>query len=96
MSKYFKTKAEFDKWIADSFFKIAEQMVMNNPTDDEIIEKMLEEGYTDLDNLVSDGHAYMIGTHTNGGWIYEDEADIEYIKRTGSNVEIRKRIERSL
>lgn len=66
-------------------------MVMNNPTDDEIIEKMLEEGYTDLDNLVSDGHAYMIGTHTNNGWIYEDEADIEYIKKTGSNVEVRKR-----
>ena len=94
MSKYFKTGEEFDEWIHNRFFKMEKvEDILNfyDPTAEEMIEALIEDGYTDLNNLVEDGHGYQIGEYTNDGWIYEDEADIEYIKSHGIKRELRKR-----
>lgn len=92
MANYFKTKEEFNQWISKRFEpKTAEEMLSMNITDDDIIQALIDDDYTDLNNLVLDGHAYQIGSYSNNGWIYEDEADKEYIERTGSKVELRKR-----
>lgn len=83
MSRYFETKKEFDQWIAD-FRKahmekqggnIFSQIMAPELTDDDYIRGLIADGYTDLDNLVIDGHAYEIGGHRNNGWFYRDEID---------------------
>lgn len=83
MSKTFKRKNEFDKWIAN-FRKnymekhgknLFDQMMVKGLTDDDYICGLISDGYTDLDNLVEDGHDYQIGSHTNNGWIFRDELD---------------------
>lgn len=83
MSKYFKTKKEFDEWILN-FRKTYREKYGNDlftqlsapePTDEDYINGLMSDGYTDLDNLVENGHAYKIGTHTNNGWYYRDELD---------------------
>jgi len=98
-SKQFATIKELEAWLnkeEDNLFD-----ANSNPfeamfsrgceTNAETLARKLEnEGY-DLDNLVADGHAYDFAGHTNNGWIWEDEADLEAIKETGSNVELRKR-----
>lgn len=89
MKKQFANREEFDKWVQDAFKKDAFEMAF--VTDKEIIEKLIESGYTDLDNLLADGHAYQIGEHKNNGWMYEDEVDWEYIDRAEVKAELRKR-----
>lgn len=86
MSKYFKTKEEFSDYINKRFMNhdsLESLLTAHEPTDDEIIDALLSDGYTDLDNLLHDGHAYQIGSHTNNGWLYEDEADMAYIGANG-------------
>lgn len=88
-SKKFKTKEEFNWWIQENFSpKSVQEMLTHQVTSDEIIKKLVADGYTDLDNLVEDGHAYQIGEHTNNGWLYEDEVDLAYI----GNRKLKKRI----
>lgn len=90
--KQFESKDEFNKWIADRFQRtIMQQLEGYEPSEDEIVSRLLEEGYTDLDNLVADGHAYEIGGHTNHGWVWEDETD-----GFSGDVEIKKRERRGL
>lgn len=91
MKKQFKDKEEFNKWINDNFQQTAEEMLLHQITDEEIIQKLLEQGYTDLNDLTENGQAYQIGNYTNNGWLYEDEADIPYITLNNSKVELRKR-----
>jgi len=59
--------------------------------DSGIIDALMADGYTELEDLVEDGHAYEIGGHSNNGWLYKDEADLEHIKETGLDVELRER-----
>lgn len=83
MSKYFKTKEEFNQWILDFRKAYKEEYgdqtfaLLNSPepSDKDYINGLLGAGYTDLDNLVADGHAYQIGNHNNNGWFYRDEID---------------------
>ena len=93
--KQFATKEDFNKWIEKKFYSniTVEEMLLGTrtPSDDDIISALIEDGYTDLDNLVADGHAYQIGTHTNNGWLYADEAGLDYIEREKRDVELRVR-----
>ena len=93
MSKYFETKEEMSNYINEKFMKhsLEDMLTSQGPTDEEIIDALLSDGYTDLDNLVEDGHAYQIGEHTNHGWLYEDEVDIDYMKANGIHRELKKR-----
>lgn len=93
MKKQFKTEEELREWIQENFSpKSIEEMISRfEISAEEIIEKLLEDGYTDLNNLVEDGHAYQIGTYSNNGWLYEDEVDFNYLQITGKKLEIRKR-----
>lgn len=89
-SKYFKNIEEFHDWFKRySTFENMLHGVCKNEED--YLKDLIEDGYTDLDNLILDGHGYQIGDHTNNGWIYEDEADMYYIKATNAKVEVRKR-----
>lgn len=81
MSKYFKTKEAFDKWIVD-FRKsymgkqnadLFSQLMALGPEQEDYVKGLIADGYTDLDNLVEDGHAYEIGGYKNNGWLYRDE-----------------------
>lgn len=81
MSKYFKTKEAFDKWIVD-FRKsymgkqnadLFSQLMALGPEQENYVKGLIADGYTDLDNLVEDGHAYEIGGYKNNGWLYRDE-----------------------
>ena len=83
MKKQFETKEAFDEWMVnfkkaylekqgDSLF---EQLMAPALTDEDYINGLLADGYTDLDDLVADGHAYQIGEHKNNGWLYHDEID---------------------
>ncbi len=89
MKKQFANKEAFEKWLEDVFSKDAFEMAY--VSDEEIIEKLLECGYTDLDDLLADGHAYQIGGHGNNGWMYEDEVDWQYIDKSELKAELRKR-----
>lgn len=94
MSKYFKTKDELSNYINEKFVNhdsLEDMLTSQGPTDEEIIDALIADGYTDLDNLVEDGHAYQIGEYTNNGWLYEDEADFEYIKANGIQRKLKKR-----
>lgn len=91
--KQFANKKEFDGWIqAQQAQKTIEEMLYKNEKEEvkEMAEKLVSEGY-DLDDLITDGHAYDFAGHTNNGWLYEDEADLAYIERTGKKVELRRR-----
>lgn len=99
MSRYFSNKKEFDNWLinfeqtyrknqGESLF---EQLSAPELTDDDYIKGLLADGYTDLDNLISDGHRYAISGHTNNGWLYRDEADMNYIKQINCEIELRER-----
>lgn len=84
MSKYFKTDEEFNNWIVE-FQKHHREKYGNDLfsqlfyapelTSEDYINGLIEDGYTDLDNLVLGGHGYKIGEHTNNGWYYRDELD---------------------
>lgn len=94
MSKYFKTKEEMSNYINEKFMNhdsLEDMLTAHEPTDEEIIDSLVADGYTDLDNLVVDGHAYQIGEHTNNGWLYEDEADMAYIEANGIQIKLKKR-----
>lgn len=99
MTKQFKTKEDLSTWIRNKNEELypwderADGWHIDPcpATDEEIINALLSEGYTDLDNLVEDGHAYEIAGHTNNGWLYKDEADLSYIKEIGLNIELRER-----
>ena len=94
MSKYFKTKEEMSNYINKRFMKhdsLEDMLTSQGPTDEEIVDALIADGYTDLDNLVEDGHAYKIGNHTNNGWLYEDEADIAYIGANDIQRKLKKR-----
>lgn len=81
MGKQFKTKEELSTWIRnknEELYPWDEQAdgwhIYPCPaTDEEIINALIAEGYTDLDNLVESGEAYDIGGHTNNGWEYRHE-----------------------
>lgn len=81
MSKYFKTKEAFNKWVMDfekSYMEkqgsdLLSQIMAPKPKQEDYINGLIADGYTDLDNLVEDGHAYEIGGHKNNGWLYRDE-----------------------
>ncbi len=91
-SKYFNTKEEFDNWILSATpSKTLNDVLFGALSEEQIIEKLIEDGYTDLNNLILDGHAYQIGDYTNNGWLYEDEADLAHLKATKTNIELRKR-----
>lgn len=100
MSKQFETKEAFDKWVID--FKNAcmkkhgdsliDWLMAPEPSLEDYISGLVAEGYTDLDNLIKDGHRYEIAGHTNNGWLYRDEADMDYINANGISVEIRERM----
>lgn len=94
MRKYFKTNDELTNYILEKFYNhrsIDDMLCSQGPSDEEVINRLLEDGYTDLNNLTEDGHAYQIGEYTNHGWLYEDEADIGYIEAHGIQIELRKR-----
>lgn len=98
MSRQFKNKEELDKWIAGKNEELhpwaGRDLWDIDPcpmSREEIINALIEEGYTDLDNLIADGHAYEIAGHTNNGWLYKDEADLNYIKEMGLDIELRER-----
>lgn len=93
MSKYFKSKEELSNYINENFMhdSLEDLLTSQGPTDEEIIDALIADGYTDLDNLVEDGHAYQIGEYTNNGWLYEDEADFEYINDNGIQRKLKKR-----
>lgn len=91
--KQFKTKEELDNYIDDKTPDVSFENILEFDYFDHIkkIAETLEADGYDLDNLVEDGHGYELAGHTNNGWLYEDEADMEYIKSEGIQVEIRKR-----
>lgn len=73
MTKQFKTKEDLSTWIRN---KNEELYPWNEradgwhidpcpATDEEIINALISEGYTDLDNLVFSGEEYEIAGHTN-------------------------------
>lgn len=65
-SKYFATKDEFDKWLVNRFPRTVEEMVYGKEeTPEEIISALLADGYTDLNNLVTNGDTYQVGEYTN-------------------------------
>ena len=91
MSKYFKNNDELKNFIMEKFQRTFDDMLLSqDPSDYDIINALIKAGYTDLDNLIEDGHAYQIGEHANNGWIYEYESDIEYLKQYPER-ELRKR-----
>lgn len=94
MSKYFKTNEELTSYIKERFYHhdtLEDMLCFQEPSDEEVINGLLADGYTDLNNLVEDGHAYQIGEYTNNGWLYEDEVDMEYMEANGIQRELRKR-----
>lgn len=96
MSKQFKNKEELDKWISEKDAEIYPERDIwdiepRKMSDEELINALIADGYTDLDDLTEDGHAYEIGGHTNNGWIYKDEANLDYIKEMDSDVDLRER-----
>lgn len=102
MSKQFETKEDFDKWIIDfknSHMKkygdsLMDWMMAPELTEKDYISALVSDGYSDLDNLVKDGHRYEIAGHINNGWLYRDEADMSYINANGISVEIRERVKK--
>ena len=93
--KQFATEQDFREWFNKRFYSniTVEEMLLGTrvPSDDDIIAALITDGYTDLDNLLANGHDYQIGSHTNNGWLYVDEADIDYIEREKRDVELRVR-----
>lgn len=93
MAKQFKNDKEFTEWIESKKDPSFEAMLngTNSPSDEEYLKMLLEEGYTDLDNLVADGHAYSFCGHSNDGWAYRDEIDQARYFLNDSTKEIRNR-----
>ena len=98
MAKQFKTSEQLSEWIKlknEELYPCEDRDIWDiDPcpmSDEEIINALIADGYTDLDNLVQDGHAYEIGGHTNNGWLYIDEANLDCIKEMGLDVELRER-----
>lgn len=83
MKKQFETKEAFNRWIMNlkkayqekQGATLFDQLMAPELTDDDYINGLIADGYTDLDDLVADGHAYQIGRHKNNGWLYRDEID---------------------
>ena len=91
MDKIFENKAALDKWIDEQFPESEEwTWDMNEPSQEEIAAKLVEEGYN-LDNLLADGHDYDINGHTNKGWAYRDEIAPEFIEEMEKQERIRER-----
>lgn len=65
MKKQFSSKEEFNEWIKENFHQTIEEMLYHQITDEEIIQKLLEQGYSDLNDLVANGQPYQIGEYTN-------------------------------
>lgn len=98
MAKQFANRHELNKWInAKNLERYPVdpnnvwQTVGYRMSDKEMFETLVQEGYTDLDNLLADGHYYDIGGHTNNGWAYRDEVDLDYISEWGIMIELRDR-----
>lgn len=91
MTKQFANKDEFNRYIANLEKGDIESMLYGSVSEKDVVKSLLADGYTDLDNLVADGHAYQIDGHTNNGWLYADEADMDYIANSRRKVEIRER-----
>lgn len=93
--KQFETDKEFNDWIVNWEYEhhSFEEMIYGYDEDadmQKMLQELLDMGY-DLDDLVADGHAYSFGGHKNNGWLYEDEADKEYLEMHGIQCELRKR-----
>lgn len=95
-SKQFADKEEMDKWFTDKkrekinhsaneedFLKAVMGCAIS---EDEYINMLKEEGYTDLNNLTANGEDYMIGKYTNNGWLYADKADLRKCAESGREV----------
>lgn len=83
--KQFKNKDEFNAWIdaKESMLSENEQFMRNLQTgglytDDEIVEMLKADGYTELNDLTANGEGYVIGGYTNGGWVHVNNADISH------------------
>ena len=96
-SKQFRNKEEMDKWLKEKyreknkgnkgdFLKVVMGCAIST---EKYIEMLIEEGYTDLDNLTANGEGYTLGKYTNNGWIYADNADLRYCIEKG--IEVRNR-----
>ena len=98
-NKQFETKKDFSEYInrlrkrvaAENGMSEFDWLMYGELTEKDIAENLIKDGYTNLDNLVANGERYMIDGHTNNGWLWEDEADLEYIKAHGITIELRKR-----
>lgn len=67
MAKQFKDKKEFNEWI-ESKKTLTFEAVLNGtqePSDEEYIEMLKKEGYTDLENLTENGEGYSFCGYTN-------------------------------
>lgn len=91
MVKQFEDKDEFNRYISNVGKSDFDDMMHGGVSEKDIVKSLLADGYTDLDDLVADGHAYQIDGHTNNGWLYADEADMDYISNSVRQIEIRER-----
>lgn len=91
--KQFATKEEFTEWIQEHQDRSLEANLNGTqyPTDDEFLRLLADDGYTEFDNLTANGQGYAFCGYTNNGWLWEDEADLAYIKRTGRKTEVKKK-----
>ena len=91
MKKQFNNKEELDRWIEEKFPAPTEwtfEMFIRD--EKEIADKLLEDGY-DLDDLLADGHDYEIDSHTNNGWMYDDEISPDCIDDLTAQGRVRER-----
>lgn len=91
--KQFATAEEFTEWIHEHQDPSLAAMLngTHDPTDEEFLRLLTDDGYTEFDNLTANGQGYAFCGYTNNGWLWEDEADLAYIERTGRKTEVRKR-----
>lgn len=72
--KQFKNIEELESYIMSCNHEDENELFgVREATTEEIIEKLVEDGY-DLENLTADGYVYDIGGHTNNGKIIEAPA----------------------
>ena len=65
--KQFKNNAEFTAWIESKYSDSMDDLIHGTyaPSDEEYVKMLLEEGYTDLEDLVESGEGYDFCGHMN-------------------------------
>lgn len=93
MNNQFKDKAEFNTWIhkKENLLSDDEKFIRNMQTgglytDEEMIEMLKSDGYTNLNDLTANGERYAIGEYTNNGWVHVHDADISHCIEHGIDV----------